>query len=623
MGQFFKRQLICTDITTFIMEINQTDIQTFNLEPVKVQLRKSSQFLMPVKLNPDTITEGIYNIYPVCSLGENKIFNGYGSLARWIIEQKTVIIDGYAGVFWDKIQSALQQQIAGAGLTVNWIDTAAYLKPASEIDTMAQPYLGEPDAVWGTKCLLKLKDFYETEKLTVQLPDNQFDINIVIGPAASLINWDAPVIYIDLPKNELQYRMRAGSVSNLGADQLSEPYLMYKRFYFVDWVLLNQHKKEIFNKITIVADGQWIEDINWMFKADFIEGLNKISQSMIRVRPWFEPGTWGGQWIKQHIPGINKDVVNYAWSFELIVPENGLVFESDGYLLEASFDFLMFHNQEQVLGKHASQFGDEFPVRFDFLDTFEGGNLSIQCHPRLKYIREHFGENITQDETYYILDCKDNAKVYLGFQEDIDPIEFKNALQNSQNENAEVEIESFVQSHPAQKHDLFLIPNGTIHSAGAGNMVLEISATPYIFTFKMYDWLRMDLDGNPRPINIDHAFNNLDFERRGNRVKDELISKPAVLEEGQGWQLIHLPTHAAHFYDVHRIDFDNGIRVETHNCCHIMMLVEGEAVLLETADGSQQVFAYAETFIVPAAAKSYKLTNLGKSGAKVIKAFLK
>ena len=602
---------------------NEPNKQTFYPESAELQLRKSSQFLMPIKLEQDRPINCIYNIYPVCSLGENKIFNGYGSLALWIIEQKTVIIDGYTGVFWDKIQSALLQHMTNAGLKVNWINTAHYLKPKSEIETMVKPFLGEPDSVWGTRCLLELKDLYEMELLTARLPDDQCDINILFGPAASLVNWDAPIIYIDLPKNELQYRMRAGSVTNIGSDRLYEPFLMYKRFYFVDWVLLNRHKKEILDKISVIADGQWIDDINWMFKTDFINGLSKISHSFIRVRPWFESGAWGGQWIRQHIQKVNKDVVNYAWSFELIVPENGLVFESGRFLLEASFDFLMFHNREQVLGKHAEKFGDEFPIRFDFLDTYDGGNLSIQCHPRLKYIQDVFGEKITQDETYYILDCKENAQVYLGFQEDIDPAEFQNALLNSQNKNVEVKIDNFVQSHSAQKHDLFLIPNGTIHSAGAGTVVLEISATPYIFTFKMYDWLRMDLDGNPRPINIDQAFNNLDFERKGNRVEQELISKPVIIETGHDWQLVHLPTHKEHFYDVHRIEFDNEIQVETNNCCHVMMLVEGESVLLETADGTKQAFAYAETFVIPAAAGSYKLTNLGTGRAKVIKAFLK
>jgi hypothetical protein len=257
--------------------------------------------------------------------------------------------------------------------------TESFLKPADEIEKLVASFLGELESVWGTKTTLLLNDFYDAS-LTRQTADDS-DINIIIGTGAVLSGWDVPVIYIDLPKNELQFRMRAGSITNLGAAQVNEPFQMYKRFYFVDWVILNNHKKAILDRIAVVADGQWLETINWIYKADLAEGLNKISQSVFRVRPWFEPGAWGGQWIKEHINNINKDVVNYAWSFEMIVPENGLVFESDGNLLEVSFDTLMFSNNKNVLGKHAERFGDEFPIRFDFLDTFNGGNLSIQCHP--------------------------------------------------------------------------------------------------------------------------------------------------------------------------------------------------------------------------------------------------
>lgn len=594
-------------------ELNKTSYQQF---------RKTSQFLMPVSLN-NNIEQDEYNIYPVCSLGGGKIFNGYHSLAQYIIEKQTVIIDGYAGVLWDTIKASLSEYFITGGLTVNWVETSAYLKSQHEIEALVEPFLGTRDAVWGTKCTLSLHDLFELDKLTVQSRDKTADINIVMGSGATLSNWDAPIIYIDLPKNELQFRMRAGAITNLGAAQADEPLYMYKRFYFVDWVLLNNHKKQVLDQISVIADGQWPDDINWMYKTDFTDGLSRLGQSVIRVRPWFEPGAWGGHWIREHIKNINKDVVNYAWSFELIVPENGLVFESDGYLLEVSFDFLMFNNQQQVLGIHAHKFGDEFPIRFDFLDTYDGGNLSIQCHPSLKYIQDNFGETITQDETYYILDCKDTAEVYLGFQENIRPEEFKSVLEASQREKKEVEIKDYVQAHAAQKHDLFLIPNGTVHSAGANNLVLEISATPYIFTFKMYDWLRLDLDGNPRPINIEHAFNNLNFDRKGEKVQTELISKQEVIRQGEGWQLVHVPTHQEHFYDVHRIEFDKEIVIETHNQCHIMMLVEGSAITIKTANGTEQTFAYAETFVVPAAAQFYTLINLGKNRAKVIKAFLK
>lgn len=577
---------------------------------------------MPSKINNAAPTNDGYNVYPAAPLGTGKIFNGYDSLAKYIIGKKTVVIDGYAGVLWDGLKTALDNCFDEQGLSVNWIDTADYFKPAHQIDELVKPFLGEQSSVWGTKTTLTLNDFFEPE-LGAQVADKSADLNIVIGVGAGLANWDAAIIYLDVPKNEIQFRMRAASITNIGASEADEPFQMYKRFYFVDWVMLNNYKKALLSRIEVIADGQWPDTINWMYRASLTEGLTKLSQSVLRVRPWFEPGVWGGQWIKENIKNVNKDVPNLAWSFELIVPENGLVFESDGNLLEVSFDTIMFSNNQNILGKHAARFGDEFPIRFDFLDTYQGGNLSIQCHPRLKYIQENFGENITQDETYYILDCDITAQVYLGFQDSINPAEFKAVLEESQTLGEPIEIEQYVQAHPAKKHDLFLIPNGTVHSAGSGNLVLEISATPYIFTFKMYDWVRLDLDGNPRPINIDHAFNNLDFNRKGKQVYRELISKPKVIESAEGYQLVHVPTHADHFYDVHRIEFDKQTKVSTDDVCHVLMLVEGKAITLETADGTKHDFAYAETFVVPAAAGSYTLTNLGQGRAKVIKAFLK
>ncbi len=599
------------------------DIDTIDSTKENVEVRKTGEALMPDRLEGRNGQALGYDIYPSHALGNGKISSGYDTLASFLADSKIVMLDGYAGVFWDSIKEDLEREFQKAGKTVKWFDTSDYLKPASDIEAMVAPFLGTPGSVWGTKASLEIDDFFMVELLQGISQDETADINIVIGTGASLCGWDGTLLYFDLPKNELQYRMRSGSINNLGAAHVQDPVSMYKRFYFVDWVVLNEHKKALLNKITVLADTQWGNKINWSKTADLYEGLSKMSQSVFRARPWFSPGAWGGQYMKDRIAGLNKNEVNYAWSFELIVPENGLVFESDGWLLEISFDFLMFSQYKAVLGKHAERFKTDFPIRFDFLDTFDGGNLSIQCHPSLDYIQKEFGETITQDETYYMLEAKEDALVYLGFQEDIDRVEFRKELDESNLDGKKVDIDKYVKSLPARQHDFFLIPNGTVHSAGSGSLVLEISATPYIFTFKMYDWQRMDLDGKPRPINIEHAFNNLNFERRGDRVEKELVSKPYIMDKGSDWSVYHLPTHPEHFYDVHRMEFNTSINVENNDACHILMLVEGSSVSVETGDGTLATFQYAETFVVPAAAGNYKLVNEGQGTARVVKAFIK
>lgn len=582
--------------------------------------RKTTQHILPVE---KPTTEG-YDIYPVHDLGSGRIFCDYDSLARRIAGCGQVIIDGYAGIRFDDFSRELNRALGALGIAPVWWRADAALLPPGKIDELVAPYLGGDDPLFGFRTPLRLADFFDPERLRAIRPDPAARMNILVGTGAALAGWEGELIYIDIPKNEIQFRARGGCIANLGAAGPDAPKKMYKRFYFVDWVVLNRHKKELLPRIDIIVDGQRETAITWAEGDDLRQGLGRLARNCFRVRPWFEPGAWGGQWIRQHIHALPGDVPNYAWSFELIVPENGLIFGSDKVLLEVSFDMLMFEAGEEVVGKSCYEaYGDEFPIRMDYLDNFDGGNLSIQCHPQRDYIRSNFGEVLTQEETYYILDTRPGARVYLGFKEDIVPEEFERALTESFRNGTELDVPRYINAEPAEKHDLFLIPPGTLHSSGRNNLVLEISTTPYIFTFKMYDWLALDLDGKPRPLNIRRAMENLCFDRKGDAVRRELVSHPALLERGADWELWHLPTHPKHSYDVHRYRIASSVEVRTEGKCHVLNLVEGESAEIATAAGMRFHLNYAETLVVSAAAGSYRIENTSGGEIMIVKAFMK
>jgi mannose-6-phosphate isomerase class I len=584
-------------------------------------LRSSDQFLLPV-VKPQPAA-GKYDIFPSLRINDNQIFCGFESLAEKIKRFRRVTIDGYGGVFFDIFQDRLHKILTNEGFTISWKKSSDFYKPEWQILEMTSQFLGGDDPLFGRRTTLKLEDYFIPEMLESVRPEEGSDINILIGPGSSMARWDGPLIYIDIPKNEIQYRSRAGTISNLGTKVVSDQKKMYKCFYFNDWIVLNKHKQKILPSVDIFVDGQRQELPVWIEGAVLRESLRNMSRNVFRVRPWFEPGAWGGTWIKNNIPGLNKNVQNYAWSFELITPENGLLIESSSLLCEVSFDCLMYQQAEAVLGDCYKEFGTDFPIRFDFLDTFDGGNLSIQCHPRPVYMKANFGENFTQEETYYILDTKDNASVFLGFRENTEPENFRRDLENSNEQNTSFDPGKYILSHEVKKHDLLLIPYGTIHGSGKNNLVLEISTTPYIFTFKMYDWKRPDLDGKPRTLNIDRGMANLFFNRKGDYVNKNLISKPELLDQGPDWQMFRLPTHETHSYNIHRYHFRSTIDIVTENKCLVMNLTEGQSIDVETMNGYRTSFCYAETFVIPAMAEKVRITNKSQSEAVLVAAFMK
>ena len=137
--------------------------------------------------------------------------------------------------------------------------------------------------------------------------------------------------------------------------------------------------------------------------------LHDLAGGPFRTRPTFLPGPWGGQWLRRG-SASTTDAPNLAWSYELITPESGILLGADE-TVEVGFELLMALEGERVLGADGRRaFRTSFPIRFDYLDTLEGGHLSLQCHPSAAYARETFGLDYTQDETYYVMETTPGAK---------------------------------------------------------------------------------------------------------------------------------------------------------------------------------------------------------------------
>jgi mannose-6-phosphate isomerase class I len=249
-------------------------------------------------------------------------------------------------------------------------------------------------------------------------------------------------------------------------------------------------------------------------------------------------------------------------------------------------------------------------------------------HPTTGYAQEHFGIHYTQDESYYILDAKEDACVYLGLQEDISPGNMIRDLRKSNENGISFDAEQYVKKWSIKKHDHILIPAGTVHCSGKNSMVLEISATPYIFTLKLWDWGRMGLDGKPRPINIERGKEVIDWTFTPERTKRELKDICEVVATGDGWTEERTGLHEREFIETRRHWFTKKVIHHTMGSVNVLNLIEGREAIVESPSKAFDPFVvhYAETFVIPEQVKEYSIAPYGESAGKrvaTIKAFVR
>ena len=557
-----------------------------------------------------------------------KIVTSYDEIVQTLLEQKqpnqalTIAIECYPVTNEQLLLEKIIQPLKPA-LLIN--GNELFIK-SSELSEKIQDNLTD-DRIFGLMSHHNLEDFIDkkkVEKITEKLNEKQTqgELSIIYGVGASLVATIDLLIYVDLARWEIQKRYRSGEYSNwLGENAGEDSLKMIKRGYFFEWPVADRYKRKISNQIDYLLDLHDETKPKLISYADYLKGLKEVVAQPFSLVPFFDPGIWGGTWMQKTF-NIGKGEKNLAWSFNGVPEENSLLLNFSGTSIEIPANNLIFSFGEELLGARTfGRFGHEFPIRFNFLDTMDGQNLSLQVHPKVDYAQEKFGVHYTQDESYYVLEAKNEAVVYLGVNEGVKKDELISALKEAEKGQVSFDDEKYIYRHKMKKHDHYSIPSGTIHSSGKDSVILEISATPNRFTFKLWDWDRLDFDGLPRPVNIDHGEPNIDIYKDQKWVEKELVNPFTVTAEGPGWQEEKTGLHETEFIETRRHTFNQKVHHENHGSVNVLNLVEGEEALVTSPSGEFAPYRvqYAQTFIIPATIKSYDIEPYGASVGKTIK----
>ena len=270
-----------------------------------------------------------YDKYPFVQVSYNSddCISGWFAITDSISERlkvlekplKVVVIECYQGVFENDIRNAF----AGRFNNALFVHTDSAMLPEEKINDFFYPDITD-DELFGYLTRYTMECFFDFDKVTgirQQIEDLQSGIVIVYGVgAAYLCEHPDLLIYADMARWEIQSRFRKNEISNIGVNNKEErTSLQYKRAFFVDWRICDRHKKMLMAKVDYVLDTNRRNHPKMITGKAMFEGLEKAVNGPFRVVPFFDPGPWGGQWMKD-VCDLERTMPNYAWCFDC-VPE--------------------------------------------------------------------------------------------------------------------------------------------------------------------------------------------------------------------------------------------------------------------------------------------------------------
>ncbi|WNM20289.1 type I phosphomannose isomerase catalytic subunit [Flavobacterium capsici] len=305
----------------------------------------------------------------------------------------------------------------------------------------------------------------------------------------------------------------------------------------------------------------------------------------LQFEPILKERIWGGTKLRDVLnKPITSDITGESW--EISTVQNDVSIVSNGIFKGKSLNELIDKFPLDILGeKVISKFGKQFPLLFKFLDARE--DLSIQVHPNDKLANKRHN-SFGKTEMWYVMQADDSAKLIVGFKEKSSREEYLKHL----NENTLVTI---LDTKEVKKGDVFFLATGTVHAIGAGTLIAEIQQTSDI-TYRLYDFDRVDANGNKRELHIDLALDAINYD--------------VVASEKEYSKEVNVSNEIVNcdYFTTHFVPLNGNYSVKKNkDSFYVYMCVEGEFEL--EFENQKDYYKKGDSILIPASINDYSFSG--------------
>jgi mannose-6-phosphate isomerase len=301
--------------------------------------------------------------------------------------------------------------------------------------------------------------------------------------------------------------------------------------------------------------------------------------------PIFKDRIWGGTKLKDYLnKPISSKITGESW--ELSTVPNDVSVINNGAFKGKNLNEIIELYPEEILGKVIyNQFGKQFPLLFKYLDARE--DLSIQLHPNDELAKKRHN-SFGKTEMWYVMQADENARLIVGFKEDSSKEEYLHHIENKN-------LLSLLNEVTVKKGDVFFLETGTIHAIGAGVMLAEIQQTSDI-TYRIYDWDRVDANGNERELHTELALDAINYKTTESQKKYEsLINKSTNIVDCSYFKTAILPLNGTVLLE------NNG------DSFRVLMCTEGAFDII--LDDKKYFYKSGDTILLPAVLSEVTLSG--------------